>query len=55
MGLHSLDAVPRGWAEQAYPNLIHLNEVDRGGHFAAWEHRELFSAELRAGFGSLRT
>ena len=46
---------PRSWAERAYPNLIYFNEVDRGGHFAAWEQPELFSAELRAGFRPLRT
>ena len=46
---------PRSWAERAYPNLIYFNEVDMGGHFAAWEQPELFSAELRAGFRSLRT
>jgi pimeloyl-ACP methyl ester carboxylesterase len=45
---------PRGWAEQVYPNLIYFNEVDRGGHFAAWEEPELFAAELRAAFSSLR-
>jgi pimeloyl-ACP methyl ester carboxylesterase len=45
---------PRRWAEQAYPNLIHFNEVDRGGHFGAWEQPELFCTELRAGFRSLR-
>jgi pimeloyl-ACP methyl ester carboxylesterase len=45
---------PRRWAEQAYPKLIHFNEVDRGGHFAAWEQPELFCTELRAGFRSLR-
>jgi pimeloyl-ACP methyl ester carboxylesterase len=45
---------PRSWAERAYPNLIHFNEVDRGGHFAAWEQPELFCNELRAGFRSLR-
>jgi pimeloyl-ACP methyl ester carboxylesterase len=45
---------PRSWAEQAYPNLIYFNEVDRGGHFAAWEQPELFSQELRAAFRSLR-
>src|SRR5262249_3622161 len=45
---------PRSWAERAYPNLIYFNEVDRGGHFAAWEQPELFSAELRAAFRSLR-
>ena len=46
---------PRNWAEQAYPNLIYFNEVDRGGHFAAWEEPELFTDEVRAGFRSLRT
>jgi pimeloyl-ACP methyl ester carboxylesterase len=45
---------PRSWAERAYPNLIYFNEVDRGGHFAAWEEPELFSHELRAAFRSLR-
>jgi pimeloyl-ACP methyl ester carboxylesterase len=45
---------PRSWAEQAYPNLIHYNQVDRGGHFAAWEQPELYASELRAGFRSLR-
>jgi pimeloyl-ACP methyl ester carboxylesterase len=46
---------PRSWTEDAYPNLIYFNEVDKGGHFAAWEEPELFSAELRAAFRSLRT
>jgi pimeloyl-ACP methyl ester carboxylesterase len=45
---------PRSWAERAYPNLIYFNEVDRGGHFAAWEQPELFSDELRKAFRSLR-
>jgi pimeloyl-ACP methyl ester carboxylesterase len=45
---------PRSWAEQAYPNLIYYNEVDKGGHFAAWEQPELFSEEIRAAFRSLR-
>jgi pimeloyl-ACP methyl ester carboxylesterase len=45
---------PRSWAEKVYPNLIYFNEVDRGGHFAAWEEPELFAAELRAAFRSLR-
>ena len=45
---------PRSWAEQAYPNLIYFNEADKGGHFAAWEEPEVFSAELRAAFKSLR-
>jgi pimeloyl-ACP methyl ester carboxylesterase len=45
---------PRSWAVQAYPNLVYFNEVDRGGHFAAWEQPELYASELRAGFRSLR-
>jgi pimeloyl-ACP methyl ester carboxylesterase len=45
---------PRSWAEKAYPSLIYFNEADRGGHFAAWEEPELFSAEVRAAFKSLR-
>ena len=46
---------PRSWAERAYPdNLIHFNELDRGGHFAAWEQPQLFSEEMRASFRSLR-
>jgi pimeloyl-ACP methyl ester carboxylesterase len=45
---------PRSWLEQVYPNVIYFNQVDRGGHFAAWEQPELFSAELRAAFRSLR-
>ena len=45
---------PRSWAEHSYPNLIYFNEVDRGGHFAAWEEPELFSTEMRAAFSSLR-
>jgi pimeloyl-ACP methyl ester carboxylesterase len=46
---------PRSWAEQAYPNLIYYNKVDKGGHFAAWEQPELFSAEVRAAFRPLRS
>jgi pimeloyl-ACP methyl ester carboxylesterase len=49
-----IDAVPRSWAEDAYPNLVHYNKVDKGGHFAAWEQPELFVSEVRAGFRSLR-
>jgi pimeloyl-ACP methyl ester carboxylesterase len=45
---------PRSWTERAYPNLIYYNEVDRGGHFAAWQEPQLFSEEVRAGFRSLR-
>jgi pimeloyl-ACP methyl ester carboxylesterase len=45
---------PRSWTERAYPNLIYFNEVEKGGHFAAWEQPELFSEEVRAAFRSLR-
>jgi pimeloyl-ACP methyl ester carboxylesterase len=45
---------PRSWAERAYPDLIYYHQVDRGGHFAAWEQPQLFTEELRAAFRSLR-
>jgi len=45
---------PRNWGEQTFKKLIYWNEVDRGGHFAAWEEPQLFAAELRAAFKSLR-
>jgi len=45
---------PETWARRAYRNLVYFHEVDKGGHFAAWEQPELFSVELRAAFRSLR-
>jgi pimeloyl-ACP methyl ester carboxylesterase len=45
---------PRSWAERSYRKLIYYHAVDKGGHFAAWEQPELFSAEIRAAFRSLR-
>ena len=45
---------PRSWAEKAYPNLTYFNEVEKGGHFAAWEEPQLFAEEMRAAFRSLR-
>jgi pimeloyl-ACP methyl ester carboxylesterase len=47
-------AAPRSWVESVYPGLAYFNEVDKGGHFAAWEEPEIFSAEVRAAFKSLR-
>jgi pimeloyl-ACP methyl ester carboxylesterase len=47
-------ASPRSWVETVYPGLAYFNEVDRGGHFAAWEEPALFATELRAAFASLR-
>jgi pimeloyl-ACP methyl ester carboxylesterase len=45
---------PRSWVEKVYPNTTYFNEVDKGGHFAAWEEPELFASELRAAFRPLR-
>jgi pimeloyl-ACP methyl ester carboxylesterase len=45
---------PKSWAEKAYVKLIHYNKLPKGTHFAAWEQPELFTAELRASFKSLR-
>jgi pimeloyl-ACP methyl ester carboxylesterase len=45
---------PRSWVEASYPNVVYFNEVDRGGHFAAWEEPQLLSEEVRAAFRSLR-
>jgi hypothetical protein len=47
-------SAPRSWVEAVYPSLTYFNEVDRGGHFAAWEGPQLFSEEVRAAFASLR-
>jgi pimeloyl-ACP methyl ester carboxylesterase len=47
-------AAPRSWVETVYPNPAYFNEVDRGGHFAAWEEPDLFAAEVQAAFSSLR-
>jgi pimeloyl-ACP methyl ester carboxylesterase len=45
---------PRSWAERAYPRLIHYNQLDKGGHFAAWEQPKLLVDEMRVGLKSLR-
>jgi pimeloyl-ACP methyl ester carboxylesterase len=47
-------AAPESWTRRAYPNLIHYNRLDKGGHFAAWEQPDLFCRELREAFRSLR-
>ena len=47
-------ASPRSWVEAVYPGLAYFNEADKGGHFAAWEEPQLFAAEVRAAFSSLR-
>jgi pimeloyl-ACP methyl ester carboxylesterase len=48
-------AAPRSWVEIVYPTLTYFNEVDSGGHFAAWEVPQLFSEEVRAAFRPLRS
>jgi pimeloyl-ACP methyl ester carboxylesterase len=45
---------PRSWVEKSYPSLTYFHEVDKGGHFAAWEEPDLFATEIRAAFRSLR-
>jgi pimeloyl-ACP methyl ester carboxylesterase len=45
---------PRSWVERTYRNLVYFNEVDKGGHFAAWEQPGLFAGEVRAAFRPLR-
>lgn len=44
----------RRWAEKRFTNLVYWNELDRGGHFAAFEQPEAFVRELRACFGRMR-
>ena len=46
---------PRSWVERAYPDVMYFNEVDRGGHFAAWEEPQLFAEEMRACFRTLHS
>jgi pimeloyl-ACP methyl ester carboxylesterase len=44
----------RRWAEKRFTDLRHFRELDRGGHFAALEQPDLFVAELRTAFRSMR-
>jgi hypothetical protein len=46
---------PRSWVQRAYPDLVYFNVVDKGNHFASWQEPELFTAEVRAAFRSLRS
>jgi pimeloyl-ACP methyl ester carboxylesterase len=45
---------PRSWTERSYRKLIYFHEVNKGGHFAAWEQPQLFAEEIRAAFRPLR-
>src|ERR671918_45416 len=47
-------ASPRSWVGAVYPDLAYFNEVDRGGHFPAWEEPQLFSEEMRSAFKAIR-
>ncbi len=44
----------RRWAEKRFTNLVHWGELDKGGHFAAFEQPETFVNEVRSCFRSLR-
>jgi pimeloyl-ACP methyl ester carboxylesterase len=52
---NELYQVPRSWAERAYPNLIHFNKLEVGGHFPAWEQPKIFVEEMRVGFKTLHS
>ena len=51
---HEIFRCSRRWAEKRFTNLIHWNELERGGHFAALEQPEIFVSEVRACFAALR-
>jgi len=51
---HEIFVPPKAWAEALWPNLFYWHEVDRGGHFAAFEQPKLFTDELRNAFRSRR-
>jgi epoxide hydrolase len=49
-----ISSTSRRWAEKRYANLVYFNEVEKGGHFAAFEQPEIFVREVRACFRGLR-
>lgn len=51
---HEIFRSSRRWAEKRFSNLIHWNELDKGGHFAAFEQPEIFVEEVRTCFRQLR-
>ena len=51
---HEIFQASRRWAERRFKNIIHWNELDKGGHFAAFEVPETFIREVRSCFRSLR-
>ena len=44
----------RRWAEKRFAKLVYYNELDKGGHFAAFEQPESFVREVRACFRAMR-
>ncbi|MFM8542263.1 MAG: epoxide hydrolase family protein [Chakrabartia sp.] len=44
----------RKWAEAVMHNIVHWNDLDKGGHFAAWEQPDLYVQEIRACFAKMR-
>jgi len=49
-----ISRTPRSWAEQVYSNIVYWNELEKGGHFAAFEQPELFINEIRSCFRLIR-
>ena len=49
-----ISRTPRSWAEQVYSNIVYWNELEKGGHFAAFEQPELFINEIRSCFRIIR-
>lgn len=45
---------PRAWADRTYTNIVYWNELDKGGHFAAFEQPDLFVGEVRRHFRAFR-
>lgn len=44
----------RRWAEKRFTKLVYFNELDKGGHFAAFEQPEMYLKEVRACFRMMR-
>jgi hypothetical protein len=49
-----IDRALWSWGAQGFGSLTYPNEVDKGGHVAAWEHPQMFVKEVRAALRSLR-
>lgn len=51
---HEIFRAPKSWVQAKYTKLVYFNELEKGGHFAAWEQPQVFVQELRKGFASIR-